>query len=147
MCIIYNQSGKRNIYIYIYIYIYMTAASRAVPAIPTCLCGIFMCPNNGTAASVWNFDCAHRLWCLRLHIGGGCMTTVKGSATKSWPQEKNLLPHQGIKFASASHPAFHSDALSAELSGDKYSTCWLLYGRATNAMNQHTRELIGARNT
>ena len=34
---------------------YGTAAARAALPIPTSVCNVFMCPNNGTAASVWEF--------------------------------------------------------------------------------------------
>ena len=29
----------------------------------------FLCPNNGMAASVWEFEHARRCWCMRLHTG------------------------------------------------------------------------------
>ena len=32
-----------------------TAAARAALPIPASVCSIFMCPNNGMAASVWDF--------------------------------------------------------------------------------------------
>ena len=32
-----------------------TAAARAALPVPTCACGIFVCPNKGTAAHAWDF--------------------------------------------------------------------------------------------
>ena len=44
-----------------------TAATTAVLPIPISVCSITVCPNNGMAASVWDFSCAHTCGCIRLH--------------------------------------------------------------------------------
>ena len=36
------------------------AAARAAPPIPTSTCSIFVCPYNGMAVCVWDFERTHR---------------------------------------------------------------------------------------
>ena len=47
--------------------IQVTLPARAALPIPASVCRIFVCPNNGMAASVWDFWRAHRCWCMQLH--------------------------------------------------------------------------------
>ena len=83
---------------------YNTAATRAALPIPIIACRIFMCPNNGVAASVWDFSCVCRCeWLLGGWGGGGgggCMSNVRESALKVDFRTKipcctrDLNPHQ-----------------------------------------------------
>ena len=71
-------------------------------------------------------DCSPELICLGIfntHTDVDACNDILGLdkhnnriCTESWLREENLLPHQGMKAASALHLAFLSDTLPAELS-------------------------------
>ena len=90
------------------------SSRRSSATIAISVCGIFLCPNNGVAATaeICNVhtdadacDCTRGLYGHRERV-----------CTESGLWEKNPLPHRGLKPASVLLPAFQSDALPSELS-------------------------------
>ena len=80
-----------------------TTAERAALPIPSRVCGIFLCPDNGMAAGVWDFlTCTHML--MQAIAQGGCADTLRESA----------LVRQGFEPSSVLRLAFRSDALRTE---------------------------------
>lgn len=54
---------------------------------------IFVHPNNNTAASVWDFYCAHRCWCMWFHTGA--VQTTQESLYWKLTREKKCLVTTG----------------------------------------------------
>ena len=59
-----------------------TAATGTELSNPMSVCSIFVRPNNGVAASVWDFESANRMVLVHTIAHWGCTDTVKESALK-----------------------------------------------------------------
>ena len=96
---------------------------RAAPQIPTSACSTFMGPNNGMAASAWDFWHAHRCRCMGLHMGD-VPTQWREFTLKVL---ENPLPRWGVKPASALCLAFLMPCwLSHTLLKHPHSLLWKL---------------------
>ena len=72
-------------------------------------CAVFLCPDNGTAASAWDFlTCAQMLMHAIAH--GGCTDTVRESAQEV-DCEKSPLPHRVL--VSITPDQYYSGSITA----------------------------------
>ena len=57
--------GSSFVFLFLHCPLWEIQAARAALPISTSVCSIFLCPNNGMAASVWDFDACSCTWLYR----------------------------------------------------------------------------------